>query len=244
MKDALGDRMKDQYENRTRYSLPRRTYTIMRIDGKAFHTYTADYEKPFDHNLIRDMDRAAKDMLQDLMGVQFCYIQSDELSFLLTDFTKPGTQAWFDGNLQKMCSVGASMYTAYFNQYRSKLEPPAMFDCRIFTIPDRTEVENYFIWRQQDATRNSINQVARSLYSHKELQDLRRADIQELIFQKGVNWDTYPVHLKRGRVVKKVTSYVDHPMGTDELTEWQTDNEIPIFTCDREYLRKLIPQYP
>ena len=102
MNDELGNRMKENYENRTRYLIPRRTYTILRLDGKAFHTYTNGLKRPFDSGLIADMDASIVAMLPQLQGVVFAYTQSDEINILLTDFEKETTSAWFDGNLQKM----------------------------------------------------------------------------------------------------------------------------------------------
>src|ERR1035437_4873381 len=118
MKDELGDRMKEQYEDRTRYMLPRRTYTLLRLDGKSFHTYTRGLKKPFDKDLYEDMDNAIIAMLPEIQGAVSAYTQSDEISILLTDFALPTTSAWFDGNLQKMVSVTASMITAEFNKLR------------------------------------------------------------------------------------------------------------------------------
>src|ERR1035437_2071733 len=118
MRDDLGDRMKSQYEDRTRYMLPRRTYTIIRLDGKSFHTYTRGLDKPFDKTLSKDIDAAIIAMLPEIHGSVFAYTQSDEISILLTDFATPATSAWFDGNLQKVCSVAASIITAEFNRLR------------------------------------------------------------------------------------------------------------------------------
>ena len=119
-KDSLGDRMKDHYENRTRYLLPRRTYTILRIDGKAFHAYTKDCERPYDSFFSEDMDFTAVTLCKQIEGTQIAYIQSDEISILLTDFADNQTQAWFDGNLQKLVSISASIATAHFNSFRWK----------------------------------------------------------------------------------------------------------------------------
>jgi len=118
MNDSLGDRMKSSYEDRTRYYLPRRTYTILRLDGAHFHTYTKGLKRPFDADLIADMDSAIIAMLPELQGAVFAYTQSDEISVLLTDFAQPNTSAWFDGNLQKMTSVASSIITAEFNKIR------------------------------------------------------------------------------------------------------------------------------
>lgn len=227
MNDALGDRMKSQYENRTRYMLPRRTYTLLRLDGKAFHTYTNGLRRPFDADLIADMDSAIIAMLPELQGAVFAYTQSDEISVLLTDFATPNTSAWFDGNLQKMVSVASSIMTAEFNLKRinrqltekNQFYNPTMayFDCRAFTIPDRTEVMNYFRFRQQDCIRNSVSMVAQSNFSHKELHGKSQSDMHEMLHQKGVNWATdFSDGEKNGRLIVK-ESYV--PSGLD-VNEW------------------------
>lgn len=235
MKDELGDRMKSFYEDRTRTKLPRRTYTVIRIDGKAFHTYTAGLKRPFDEELISDMNETTKYLCENIQGVKMGYVQSDEISLILTDFDKLTTSAWFDGNIQKMVSVAASMATSKFNQLRmarilssawknyvygagQEDDPntfnwdftvrlsnikPAHFDARVFTIPFRDEVINYLIWRQADATRNSISAVAQSLFSQSELHGKTTNEMQELIFQKGENWNNYPDGQKRGRAVMR-----------------------------------------
>lgn len=233
MNDELGNRMKDQYENRTRYLIPRRTYTILRLDGKAFHTYTKGLNRPFDNSLMQDMNNAVIAMLGEIQGAVFAYTQSDEISVLLTDFEKESTSAWFDGNLQKMTSVAASIMTAEFNKYRiirhqikafdglTQLKvlvgngnvfvqqypsKSAYFDCRVFTIPDRTEVMNYFRWRQQDCIRNSVSMVAQSHFSHKELHGKSQRDMHDMLHTKGVNWATdYTDGEKNGRIILKET---------------------------------------
>ena len=120
MKDDLGNRMKDSYENRTRFMLGRRSYTLMRIDGKAFHTYTKGLDRPFDAGLIYDMDETTKYLCKNIQGAKFGYVQSDEISILITDFDDIASEMWFDGNLQKMCSISASLATAEFNRLRMK----------------------------------------------------------------------------------------------------------------------------
>jgi tRNA(His) 5'-end guanylyltransferase len=266
-KDTLGDRMKDYYENRTRISLPRRSYTIIRIDGKAFHSYTKGLNRPFDDGLIEDMDSTTAYLCKNIQGAKFGYVQSDEISILLCDFEDIGTQAWFDNNIQKMCSVSASMATSKFNQLRlmrtakcgfdllndckSQIfaiplihdmcnKKLAEFDSRVFQIPSSIEVENYFIWRQQDATRNSIQSVAQSLYSHKELNNKNCDQLQEMIFQKGINWNDYPSKYKRGRIISKETYTKDNT----NRSRWTNinNNEIPIFTQEREFISNLIPK--
>jgi len=233
MKDTLGDRMKENYEDRTRIFLPRRTYTIIRIDGKAFHTYTKGLERPFDEKLINDMDETAMFLCKNIQGSKFAFVQSDEISILLTDFDDLTTDAWFDGNIQKMVSVSSSFATAKFNELRpGKL---AFFDSRVFTIPSNIEVENYFIWRQQDTTRNSISSVAQSLYSHKQLEGKNTNEQQEMIFQKGINWNDYAPKYKRGRFIEKQNYEKDGAT----RTKW-VSVEPPVFTQERMFLTSRI----
>ncbi len=227
-------RMKDNYENRTRYFLPRRTYSIIRLDGKAWHSYTKSLKKPFDKDLIEDLDNAVIAIMPEIQGAVFAYIQSDEVSILLTDFTNIGTQAWFDGNIQKMASISASLLTAEFNKQRFKrfCSNPisgekcitqsevdnfvlGFFDSRIFTIPDPIEVYNYFVARNKDCARNSISMVAQANFSHKELHSKGSADMQEMLFQhKGINWAEYDQSLKNGRLVVKEEYWV--PLSSTE----------------------------
>lgn len=233
-KTGIGDRMKGQYEDRARAMLPRRTYTIVRVDGKAFHSFTRGMERPFDLGLMQTMDETAKAMCDEMQGAKMAYVQSDEISVLLTDFDTITTDAWFDGNLQKIASVSASLATAQFNVVGAAkgFGGKALFDARVFTIPDCIEVENYFIWRQQDATRNSIQMAAQANFSHKQLQNKSCAECQEMLWaEKGINWNDYPARFKRGTVVKYGES-------------WVVDNEPPVFTQDRAYLQSLIPEMP
>lgn len=247
-KDSLDDRMKEFYENRTRFFLPRRTYTIIRIDGKAFHTYTKGLDRPFDWGFIDDMDETACFLCKNIQGSKFAFVQSDEISILLTDFDKINTSAWFDGNIQKICSVSSSYATSEFNRLRilRKLDSFnfenkfkwANFDSRTFTIPSKVEIENYFIWRQQDTTRNSISSVAQALYSHKELEDKDSNEMQEMIFQKGINWNDFDPKLKRGRLIIKK----DYVKDGGYRTKWESIPP-PVFTEEREFLTSLMPDF-
>jgi len=248
MKDDLGTRMKTQYEQRTRTFLPRRTYTIIRLDGKAFHTFTRGMDRPYDKKFMAAMDNTAKFLCEEIQGCELAYVQSDEISLLLTDFTKITTDAWFDGQVQKMVSVSASMAAAKFNQemlgqiisgrdidiadtiFTMASQPLALFDARVFTIPDPVEVENYFVWRQKDAVRNSLSMHAQSLFSHKELHSKSQSDMHEMIHTKGENWNDLPDGFKRGRTI-----------GVGPLTgKWEID---PIdFLKERWVLSELIPK--
>lgn len=220
MHDALGDRMKKQYEDRTRTYLPRRTYTIIRLDGKAFHTLTRNFDKPYDRYMSEWMDATALKLCKEIQGAQFAYTQSDEISILLTDFEKDTTEAWFDGNLQKMVSISASIATAEFNRLlywdnRVKKDTVAYFDSRIFTIADWVEVANYFQWRQKDAIRNSIQMLAQSLYSHKELMNKNTNQLQEMCFKKQKNWNDVEIRNKIGGFVCRESTF-HHTEGDGE----------------------------
>jgi tRNA(His) 5'-end guanylyltransferase len=277
MKDELGDRMKDFYEDRTRYKLARRTNTIIRIDGKAFHTYTKGLERPFDLGLMEDMNKTTEYLCQNIQGAKFGYVQSDEISILITDYDDISTHAWFDGNLQKMSSIAASLATAKFNQLRMaracfddviKEDAPiykddiedfklAMFDARVFQIPYQEEVFNYFIWRQQDATRNSISSVAQTNFSAKELNGKKTSDMQDmLMLEKGINWNDFSPREKRGTLIRKVErhfvrkdidpiddgkTYVIDKGNIYTRNVWEADPETPIFSKDKDYLKELMP---
>jgi tRNA(His) guanylyltransferase len=261
MFDALGDRIKD-YENRTRYYLPRRCYSLLRIDGKAFHSWTQGLDYPFDSKFQELIDTSALLFCEQVQGAVFAYTQSDEISLLLIDFDPNGeklnTDAWFNGNLQKICSIGASTYTSIFNDYRSDFltnRKAAVFDCRAFTVADPIEVYNYFVWRQNDATRNSIQSSALSFYSQKECFKKSCSELQEMIWQKGQNWNDYPVRSKRGGFIyydstptistalnKKTEKIIEYnrPKG------WTIYEDVPIFTSQegRTWLLNLIPKLP
>jgi tRNA(His) 5'-end guanylyltransferase len=262
-KDSLGDRMKQNYEDRTRFSLPRRTYTIMRVDGRAFHTWTKGLDKPYDKDFMDCMDAAAIRLCQEVSGTQFAFVQSDEISLLATDFEDEATQSWFDGNIQKWVSVGASIAATAFNQVVanraapgwvepvdpwSKKQPNATFDARVFTIPDYVEVENYFIWRQKDAERNSVTLLAQAYASHKQLQGKSTAERHEIIHAAGDNWAKHPIRFKHGAVIryKDETEANNLPENfhlPERPSRWFMDEKTPVFTRDRAYLTGLIPRH-
>lgn len=232
-KDSLGDRMKNSYENRTRIHLPRRTYTIIRLDGKAFHSYTRHLTRPYCAKFNSAMDETMQFLCKNIQGAKIGYTQSDEITILLTDFDKLTTDAFFDGNVQKITSVVASMAAAFFNQVgiRPVDDKLAFFDARVFTISDPAEVANNFIWRQQDCGRNSIQMLAQHYYSQKELNGKNIAAQQEMIFKAGDNWNNHPSGYRRGRVAVR-----------NEYGDWEVFVP-PIFTQDQEFLRKIIPVF-
>lgn len=219
--DSLGDRMKSQYEIRSQTFLPRRTYTILRLDGKAFHTYTRGLIRPFDADFMAIMDAVAVRLCEQVQGAVLAYVQSDEISLLLADFADIATQAWFDGNVQKMVSISASIATAEFNLLSPKIGRDgrlALFDSRVFVIPDATEVQNYFVWRHQDCRRNAIQMAAQSMFSHKALQGVSCQGLLEMMGTlNGIDFDVeYPQGARWGRMVSKHSESFVVPAGPNK----------------------------
>lgn len=254
--DNLGQRMKEYYENVYRFGLTRRMPVAIRIDGKAFHTFTRGFQKPFDPVLMTAMQETMKYLCENIQGCKIGYTQSDEITLIITDYDTLTTEAWFGYNLQKMCSIAASMATMAFNPffkkevdkfyynhcsredplfekhyqtYRDAQYKGAMFDARVFNIP-KEEVTNLLYWRQLDAIRNSIQMVGQAYFSHTELQNKSCKDIQDMLaFGRGIDWSYYPTACKRG------TCCIKTEQG------WLLDDNIPVFKGeDRNYIEKFI----
>jgi len=249
IKDDLGKRMKENYEMRARTYLTRRMPTIIRLDGCHFHTFTKGFKRPFDKLFNRTMQATTKFLCENVQGCVLAYTQSDEISLLLVDYKDFASDAWYDGQVQKICSVSAALATYAFNKffnefyleqlaekgevdsydlvYDKKRKGGAWFDARCFNIP-RAEVVNYFYWRQVDAERNSANSLAQSLFSHKSLQGLNLRDtIAKCEIEGGVIWGELPTVQKRGCCVKR-----------NGEGKWEVDLDIPRFNLDREYIAK------
>lgn len=279
--DELGMRMKEFYEGVPKTRLMRRTPVAIRIDGKAFHTFTRGFERPFDEVLIKAMQETMKYLCENIQGCILGYTQSDEITLILVDYKRLNSSAWFDYEIQKMCSIAASMATMAFNRafekqyeewglaqfgeqwreggffspadrelinrswtYSKAIEKGAMFDARCFNIP-REEVTNLIYWRQLDATRNSIQMVGQAYFYHNELQHKSCNVIQDMLHElKGINWNDYPTHMKRGSCCIKEwyqSPEVDIKDGACPRSRWVIDTEIPIFKGEgREYIEKLI----
>ena len=193
MKDSLGERMKT-YENVNRNFLTRKVPVIIRLDGRAFHTFTRKLKKPFDQGFIDAMVYAATNLAAEMQGFKLAYVHSDEASFLLTDFDSIETEPWFDYNINKMVSISAARMSVDFVNMMltpddSRMSTPPIFDSRAFNIP-KEDVSNYFLWRQKDWCRNSLQMYARSFFSHKQLINKNKDDIHEMLHKIGKNWTT------------------------------------------------------
>ena len=275
--DTLGDRMKG-YENVNRNYLTRRVPVIIRIDGRAFHTFTRGFKRPFDEILVKSMQETMKYLCENIQGCVLGYTQSDEITLVLIDYKRLDSCAWFDYNIQKMASIAASMATMAFNKffkvaideyftsnklvtvltkadldynneltrYYSVLDKAinkgAMFDARCFNIP-KDEVCNCVLWRQNDATRNSIEMVGHANFSQKQLHQKSCNEIQDMLMvQCGINWNDFPVNLKRGSCCIREQYSIEGSDGKSVVrSKWTIDNNIPIFKGEgREYIEKLI----
>lgn len=183
----LAGRIK-RYESVSHYGLTARTPVMIRVDGRAFHSYTKGMHRPFDSDLMTAMVYAAKRVAEDMQGFKAAYIQSDEVSFCITDYDKLDTQGWFDYDLQKIVSISAALMTAHFNEM-SISKRLATFDSRAFNIP-ASDVVNAFVWRAKDWERNSLQMYSRANFSHKQLHGKGRSDMHEMLHCIGKNWAT------------------------------------------------------
>jgi tRNA(His) 5'-end guanylyltransferase len=244
--DSLGDRMKD-YEQRAYRQLLRRSPLLLRLDGKAFHSWTKGLARPFDFLLKQCMDYTMYKLCSEIEGARFGYTQSDEISILVCDYQDISTQAWFDYRANKIESVAASICTAAFNQVCLKLLPeqykkkgPAIFDARAWNLP-KEEVTNYFYWRQRDCEKNSVSQVAMVHFSHKQLMGKNGSQKQDmLMLEKGINWNDIPTFFKRGSAIYKI--HIDFK-GTLR-SKWVVDYEMPVISKDRDYVEKWVIDVP
>ncbi len=254
----LGDRMKE-YEAISKTKLVRRTPVIIRLDGKAFHTFTRGFERPFDDVFMKTMHDTTKFLCESIQGCVVGYTQSDEITLVLVDYKKLTSDAWFDNQIQKMVSVAASMATLEFNKrfkknvnafsgsqellelYRTR-EDTAMFDARAFSL-SKEEVNNCLVWRQQDASRNSILMVGQANFSHTALQGKSCNQVQSMLLtQKDINWNNLETKYKRGIccVKKQVKVISEDESSIVTRNQWLVDYDIPIFSKDASYINKLI----
>lgn len=209
--DNLGNRMKEFYENVPKTRLVRRMPVAIRIDGKAFHTFTRGFDKPFDKVLIKSMQNTMKYLCENIQGCVLGYHQSDEITLILIDYAHFNSDAWLNYEVQKMCSISASMATMAFNKFfaeevhdfrnRMKYDDDGCLnndEYNLWTVYikalekgamfdarcfniPREEVTNLIYWRQLDAIRNSIQMVGQANFSHKELQNKTCNMIQDML---------------------------------------------------------------
>lgn len=266
--DSLGDRIKN-YEQTFSYKYPIRLPLILRLDGRSFHTMVKKWKcwKPFDENLIDAMLFTAKTLCENIAGAHVAYVQSDEITILIRDDMDIHSEPWYDKKINKIMSIAAAKasnaFNWKFNEKRpiglttiSKTQPTqlnelAEFDCRGFIVPEQ-EINNAFLWRQNDCTRNSVQMLARAHFSHNQLNNKNNSEIQDMLMSLNppINWNDLDTHLKRGACIIKKDVAKQIPKRdekgkiiTEEFTEiirptWVVDKEIPIFTQDKNYINR------
>jgi len=253
--ESLSERMRKYEAVSCHYLIPRLP-VILRIDGQNFHMLTQKLQcaKPWDNNINLVMDKTALTLCQKIVqNARLAFIQSDEINILINNYTTLQTQPWFDNKINKIVSTSAAKTSVYFNHFwaqntKDDVNPFATFDCKAFNLP-KDEVVNYFIERQQDATRNSIQSYAQANFPHNALQNLNCSQLQNKLFEeRGLNWNDLPVYLKRGRCVIKVGFHVNRiadlniPGPHPPETKWIVDDNIPIFTENRNYIQRLVAE--
>lgn len=239
-KEKLGDRMKSYYESISKTKLMRRCPVCIRLDGQAFHTFTKNFKKPFDDLLSICMQQTMKYLCKNIQGCVLGYTQSDEISLILIDYQTLETSAWFDYEVQKLCSVAAGMAAMEFNRtftkevekwcnsysatwysspekdkiekaYKKAVAKSAIFDARCFNIP-KEEVTNLIYWRQLDAMKNSVQSLARVFYSDSELYKKDTREMIDMCLEKGCNWNDFPKQFTRGSCcIKNRPAHADTP---------------------------------
>lgn len=252
----LSDRMKG-YEEAARTSFPKRLPLIIRVDGKAFGKLTAKLKKPgepFHAGFTSIMNQVAVALCEEIQGAQIAYVQSDEVSVLIHGYKKFNSGVWFDNQCQKIVSVAASIAAATFTVESYKLSmnlntyQKAYFDARAFVVPEN-DVVNYFVWRQTDAIRNSINMLGRSHFSHTQCDSKSCSDIQSMLESKNISWDALPDGIKRGRCIIKSKELYTLPSSAlyrDNTTNnqimrsvWKTQDSL-VFSQNRNLIENLL----
>lgn len=233
--DQLGARMKEYESQTTSQKLIKRLPILVRIDGKNFSSFTKGLKRPYDERLSNLMCETAKFLLKET-NANCVYHQSDEIT-LVWYSDKYDSQTLFDGKVFKITSTISAIATAFFNKNLSvyipeKSNTSPRFDCRVFNVPTLEKAASCFYWREKDATKNSITMASSAYYSHKELDNKNSSQKQEMLFQKGVNWNDYPNFFKKGsyiqrkRVVRKFTSEEIETLPNKHLARQNPDIEV------------------
>ena len=246
-KDDFGDRMKSYEAAYMQRTVPR-VPLVIRVDGCHFHSFTRGMAKPFDPILTKTMQDTMLAMCKEITGAVFGYTQSDEITVVCRLADPVNMSEYYEGRVQKILSITASKATLNFNRwfmrnvkeygqepdrypgaadpdvYRRRLMG-AEFDSRVMNIPDM-DLYNCLIWRQSDATRNSVSMLAQSHYTQRELQGKKRPEMMDmLMLEKGVNWNDLDTVKKRGACCYRKDTGRKRP-------EWFVDCEMPILSSD------------
>ena len=220
--ESLGDRMKfyeRHFGSNLTYLMPL-VPAVIRLDGRAFHTFTRGLDRPFDRGMTDLMDRTTRYLVEETNAC-IGYTQSDEITLVLYAESH-NSQIHLDGKVDKLNSLLASAASLYFASHLedyipSKAGQRPQFDCRCFSVPNKAEAVNALVWREQDATRNSIQMLGQANFSHARLQNKSCDEIQELLFsEKGINWNDTRDRDKRGGYFQR--RHIERAFTAEELS--------------------------
>ncbi len=219
-KDSLGDRVKALEQAYAGQKLDENSPLLVRLDGKAFHTFTKGLKRPFDARLSKLMIDTMN-FLVESTDARLGYTQSDEITLVYFKLN-PTQQPYFSGKVQKLASVLSSMATAYFNKnleasIPEKKESLPIFDCRVWSVPAMSDAAEVFLWRQEDAVKNSITMAAGAHYSHSDLQNKSSRTKIEMLKEIGIDYFALPDFFKVGTYARRAHKLHDMPKGMEHL---------------------------
>jgi tRNA(His) 5'-end guanylyltransferase len=239
---SLGIRIKENYEQAFKIKLPARMPVLLRVDGKSFSKYTKSLGQ-LNENFNCAMDNVALALCENIQGATVAYVQSDEVTVFIHNYKKLSSSSWFGNNIQKMVSVAASIagttMTLESTNLFGKIKP-AYFDARVFVVPE-AEFNNAFLDRQQDAIRNSIQMLARTLFSSKQLHRKGMLKQKQMILTKEPHdWEKLPISMQRGRCLYRILDSVNINNKPVTRSKWVVDKLIPVFSEDPVYLERFL----
>jgi tRNA(His) guanylyltransferase len=206
--DRLGDRHKRFEGKYAGEAIMPGVPVLARLDGRGFHNFTKGLKRPFDPDLSYSMQVVTKYLLEQ-SNATVGYTQSDEITLCWPNVEVDETKIFFVGKLQKLCSVLAAMATVKFNdiirtqlptEYGDRLP---VFDCRVWQVPNLDVAAENFLWREMDATKNSITMAASTYYSERELNGIPSKERVQMLHDKGIKWAAYPDFFKKGSYFKR-----------------------------------------
>ena len=244
------------YERETNIVLNKKVPVIGRVDGKCFSKFTKSLKKsadsPWSSEFIYAMTTAATAACKEIQGCKMAYVQSDEISFLITDTSSVNSEAYHGYKMRKMDSIVASTVTVeFFGALVSKIpgmiEARPKFDARFWNL-STDEIVNYFIYRQQDAVRNSVQMLARHHFSHKDCCNKSVIQLKDMLQNKGIVWKDIDIYCQRGAAIVNKTfeetlTYSRNGVEQQAIVnrkKWVIDWSTPIFTEDRNYIENLL----
>lgn len=241
--DALGDRMK-MYEGAEagRKFMPLLPI-VARMDGRGFSRFTRGMNRPYDERMSKCMIETTRRLVQETDAL--CgYTQSDEITLVWhSDSLKK--QTWFNGRISKMISnLSAETTLTFYEQVLQHMPEYAKrrpkFDARVWNVPNQTEAANAFLWREWDATKNSVQMAGHHYYSHKQLHKKHTGNIKDMLLEVGVNWNEYPAFFKRGTFIQRAN--VLTPFTTEELSKLHPQHNAhknPELFVERSVIREM-----